>query len=204
MRSALLSGLAALLLPATAAAGDHAALVAQLRAGGLVVFLRHAETGPAHPDTANAVIGACETQRNLNEAGRAQAVALGDAFRALSIPVGTVLASPFCRTMETAVLAFGDATPHEGLALPRHLDPAAHARLGEALRALLPATPPRGGNLLLVGHSYHLIAAGGPRLEPQGAAAVLRPEGGGRFTLLGEIPPAAWTRLAQPQLTERQ
>ena len=196
MRHAL--ALLALLLPGTALA-EEAGLLGALRAGGLVVFLRHAETGPANPDSANAVIGDCATQRNLNEAGRAQADEIGQAFRALAIPVGRVLASPFCRTMETATLAFGRVEPAPGLALERHLDAAAHARMGEALRALIPDAPPPGGNLVLVGHSYHLIHAGGPRLEPQGAAAVLRPEGGGRFTLLGQVAPDGWLRLAPPE-----
>ena len=189
--------LLALLLPGTAVA--EAGLLGALRAGGLVVFLRHAETGSASPDSASAVIGDCATQRNLNAAGRAQAAEIGEAFQALAIPVGQVLASPFCRTLETATLAFGRFEPAPGLALERHLDAVAQARMGEALRALIPDAAPPRGNLVLVGHSYHLIHAGGPRLEPQGAAAVLRPEGGGRFTLLGQVPPDGWRYLLPPE-----
>ena len=167
-----------------------------LRGGGLVLFLRHADTGYPWPDQARAGIGDCDTQRDLNEAGREQARAIGAAVRAASVPVATVLASPFCRTMETATLAFGRATPEPALALPRHTgDAAAHRAMGDAFRALIPHLPAPGGNLVLVGHSYHVLAATGVRLEPQGAALVLRPEGPGRFAVLGVIRPDGWRQL---------
>ena len=185
-----------LVLLAAPAAADT---LGALRAGGLVVFLRHAETGPPHPDSATAVIGDCDTQRGLNETGRAQARAIGEAIRDLRIPIAEVRASPFCRTMETAVLAFGDAVPDFSLALPRELDARAHAGMGEALRALA-AAPPTRGNLVLVGHSYHMINAGGPRPDPQGAAVVLRPDGAGGFTTLALIPPDGWPALARRDL----
>jgi len=173
-------------------------LVEALRAGGLVIFLRHTETGPPHPDSANAILGDCETQRLLNAEGRAQAVAIGQAMRSLAVPVAAVLASPFCRTMETATLAFGTAIPEPALSLPRHLDAASHAAMGAALLRLVAGHPPgSAGNLVLVGHSYHLINAGGPRPEPQGAAAVLRPDGQGGFVTLALLAPRDWKRLAQ-------
>ncbi len=171
-------------------------LLSALRGGGLVIFLRHAETGSSAPDQANAVLGDCATQRNLDEAGRAQSVAIGAAFRELGIPVSRVLASPFCRTLETAALAFGGAEPELGLSLPRHVDAAAHRRMGDSLRALLPE-PGFAGNWVLVGHSYHIMGAGGPAPRPQGAAVVLRPEGQGRFAVLGMVPPDGWAGLAR-------
>lgn len=169
-----------------------------LRAGGLVIFLRHAETGPPSPDSATAVLGECGTQRLLNDEGRGQAVAIGHAVRSLGVPVGRVLASPFCRTMETAVLAFGAASPEPALSLPRHLDAASHAAMGAALLRLIASEPPRAGeNLVLVGHSYHLMNAGGPRPDPQGAAAVLRPDGRGGFTTIALLAPPDWMSMAR-------
>ena len=52
----------------------------------------------------------CAHQRNLTDGGRADARAIGAAIRSLGIPIGEVLASPFCRTRETAELIFGRAT----------------------------------------------------------------------------------------------
>jgi hypothetical protein len=189
--------LLALLLAALAAAPParaEPALFAALREGGLVIFLRHAETGSSAPDQANAVLGDCATQRNLDEAGRAQSVAIGAAFRDLGIPVSRVLSSPFCRALETAALAFGGAEPELGLSLPRHVDAAAHRAMGDSLRTLLPE-PGFAGNWVMVGHSYHIMGAGGPAPRPQGAAVILRPEGDGRFTVLGMVPPDGWPAL---------
>jgi len=174
-------------------------LLAALRGGGLVIFLRHAETGSAAPDQASAVLGDCATQRNLDAQGRAQSVAIGASFRDLGIPVSRVLASPFCRTLETAALAFGHVEPELALVLPRHVDAAAHRAMGEALRALMPE-PGFAGNWVMVGHSYHIMAAGGPPPQPQGAAVILRPEGGGNFTVLALIPPDGWEGLARLRL----
>jgi len=189
--------LSMLFLPGTAAADAN--LLTTLRAGGLIIFLRHAETGSAAPDQAGAVLGDCATQRNLDATGRAQAAEIGSAFRDLGISVTRVLASPFCRTMETAALAFGAAEPEPALALPRHVDAAAHVVMGAALRGLLPDSP-LFGNWVMVGHSYHMIAAGGPPPRPQGAAIILRPDGGGRFTVLATIPPDGWSTLERMRL----
>lgn len=201
MKHIFLFSLIALLgaLPARA----DTALVEALREGGLVIFLRHTETGPPHPDSAHAILGDCETQRLLNAEGRAQAVAIGQAMRSLGVPVAQVLASPFCRTIETASLAFGAAIPELALSLPRHLDAASHAAMGAALLRLVAGHPPGSeGNLVLVGHSYHLINAGGPRPDPQGAAAVLRPDGQGGFVTLALLAPADWEALARRRLAD--
>lgn len=192
-----------LLMAVAMPAHAGSSLTDTLRAGGLVIFLRHTETGPPHPDSAAVVLGDCGTQRLLNEEGRAQAVAIGEAFRSLGVPTSRVLASPFCRTIETAVLAFGTATPEAALALPRHLDAASHAAMGAALLRLIESAPPAAGeNLILVGHSYHLMNAGGPRPEPQGAAAVLRRDGRGGFVTLALLAPQDWAWLVSHRTDE--
>src|SRR5215212_8100353 len=82
------------------------ALADALRKGGYVVFFRHAATDFSHEDTDTQNLRNCLTQRNLTAAGRADARMIGRAFRSLRIPVGPVLASRYCRTRETARLAF--------------------------------------------------------------------------------------------------
>jgi hypothetical protein len=80
-----------------------------LREGGIVLF-RHA-LAPGGGDPQGMRLGDCATQRNLSAEGRAQAARIGQAFRERGIAVGAVLASGWCRTMETADLAFpGRAT----------------------------------------------------------------------------------------------
>jgi hypothetical protein len=88
--------------------------VAELRRGGYVIAFRHAATDFSMSDTAREYAD-CAHQRNLSAAGRRQARAIGGAFRALGIPLGAVIASPYCRTLDTARLAFGHASPSADL-----------------------------------------------------------------------------------------
>src|SRR6185436_10063318 len=80
------------------------ALVAALTRGGYVIYFRHADTGPAYSEQ-GVDLKRCETQRNLNDDGREEATLIGAQFRALKIPVGEVLASEFCRCVDTANIA---------------------------------------------------------------------------------------------------
>lgn len=66
-----------------------------------VVLLRHA-LAPGTGDPANFQLGDCATQRNLSEAGRQQAMAIGQAFRQQGVTVDRVLSSQWCRCLETA------------------------------------------------------------------------------------------------------
>ena len=72
----------------------------------------------------------------LADRGRAEARALGEHVQCLRIPIDEVLASPFCRTMETARLAFGKATAtNEVRGEP--VDAARHAALERRLSSLV-------------------------------------------------------------------
>ena len=76
------------------------------RQGG-VVLIRHTRTEAGIGDPPGFRLGQCSTQRNLSEAGRAEARAIGDWFRQHRLPVSTVLSSQWCRCQDTARLAFG-------------------------------------------------------------------------------------------------
>ncbi|MGK7870453.1 histidine phosphatase family protein [Falsiroseomonas sp. E2-1-a20] len=90
---------------ATAQGAEAAALIRALREGGVVVVLRHAITDRRQVDRGD--LSDRAAQRNLSDAGRAQARALGRAMAALGVPLGEVLASPVFRARDTAELAFG-------------------------------------------------------------------------------------------------
>jgi phosphohistidine phosphatase SixA len=193
--------LAGLLLVLTAACGAvdepetvrplvGAELVDALRDGGHVLYLRHAETPEDGTDQPGS-LGDCSRQRLLNDAGRADAVALGEAVRALEVPVGEVLASPYCRTVETAELAFGEAVTEAGLVTPT---PETRGRTTTALRRLLRTEPEDGENTVLVGHltNLRLLSTASP---DEGGTVVLRPDGEG-FVLVGSVPPQGWQELA--------
>lgn len=79
---------------------------ALLREGGQVVLLAHGRA-PGAGDPANFDLENCRTQRNLSDAGRQQARRLGALFAARAAPIEAVYASRYCRTEETARLAFG-------------------------------------------------------------------------------------------------
>lgn len=92
-----------MLLTMPDARADDAAWQA-LENGGIVLF-RHA-LAPGTGDPANFTLGDCSTQRNLNDQGRADSRAIGQAFQDKGIKVGRVLTSQWCRCVETAELAF--------------------------------------------------------------------------------------------------
>jgi phosphohistidine phosphatase SixA len=185
---------AALAAAAATPSGELAgqALVDALRRGGYVIYFRHAATDRGGVDS---VEWPRERQRNLSEAGRADAEAIGRAFRALGIPVGRVLASPFYRTMDTAQLAFGrfEVAP-ELLGLLS--DDAGRAERAAAARRLLGTPPEPGLNTVLVAHQSNLQDATGVSL-PEGGAAVVQPLGSGAFRLVARPTPADWTALAR-------
>lgn len=83
---------------------SEAAAWAALGQGGIVLF-RHANA-PGGGDPVGMRIDDCITQRNLDEAGRAQARRIGEAFRSRGIEIGAVLTSQWCRARDTAELAF--------------------------------------------------------------------------------------------------
>jgi hypothetical protein len=98
-------------MPYSPAKASEEAAWAALRQGGIALF-RHANA-PGGGDPSGMRIGDCASQRNLDEAGRKQARRIGEAFRSRGIPVGRVLTSQWCRTRETADLAFPGITQDE-------------------------------------------------------------------------------------------
>ena len=77
-----------------------------LAAGGCAVLLRHAQTVAGLGDPPGFRLDDCSTQRNLSEAGRAEARRFGAEFARRGIDVDEVLSSAWCRCLDTARLAF--------------------------------------------------------------------------------------------------
>lgn len=112
-RRAALMLLAASTWPVVSYAEDADA--ALLRAGGCVLMLRHASTVPGVGDPPEFQLGVCSTQRNLSADGQAEARRIGAWFRRHQLEPRAVLASVWCRCIETAQLAFGRHTPWPAL-----------------------------------------------------------------------------------------
>jgi len=84
-------------------AEGQAGLWAALKTSNSLVLLRHA-TAPGMGDPEYFDAEDCSTQRNLSDAGRKQATAIGELFRVHGIENARVLSSQWCRCLETATL----------------------------------------------------------------------------------------------------
>ncbi|RZL95547.1 MAG: histidine phosphatase family protein [Variovorax sp.] len=83
----------------------------RLRAGQCAVLWRHAQTTQGVGDPPGFRLEQCSTQRNLSDAGRAQARAAGEWFRSRGLAPRAVRTSAWCRCKDTAELAFGTHVP---------------------------------------------------------------------------------------------
>jgi phosphohistidine phosphatase SixA len=174
---------------ATATQLTPAETVALLRGGGYILYFRHAATDFTQNDAQMTSFEDCTTQRNLTDRGREEARKIGAAIRALRIPIGTVRASPYCRTVETATLAFGRAETTQGVrGWPAQPDnPERYA----ALRDLLGQRPARGVNDVIVSHGNPFVALAGPPYLAEGEAAVVAPGNDG-FRVVARIKVDEW------------
>jgi broad specificity phosphatase PhoE len=181
------------------AAADDAAVVNALRAGGLVIAVRHGATFPDQADTDPFNFDNIAAQRNLNDKGKALAKAFRDALRAAAIPVGKVYTSKFNRAFETAVIAgFKDiektADLTEGGLV---VSPNENNRRAEAFRKLLGVAPAAGTNTILVTHKPNIVDALGKDWfdVKEGEASIFRPGSGG-YKLVARVQMDEWPRLA--------
>lgn len=169
------------------------ALVSALRGGGYVLYLRHTSTDFGENDERMTDYQDCAKQRNLTDQGRAEARAIAAALRELRIPIDQVLASPYCRTMETGRLVFGNATATSavrgGPARPDSPDRYAD------LRRILATKPARGSNTAIASHGNPFAAVAGPPYLAEGEMAVIQPLGGNDFRIVARIPKDAWAPL---------
>lgn len=167
-------------------ADPTAALLADLRQGGYVIYLRHAETDTT-PEPVVRNLADCAWQRNLNAQGQAQADAIGARLRALSIPTGQVEASPFCRTRQTAERIFGrPVTINADLYYHASQSPEQVVATDVKLKARFVQRPSGGGNLVLVGHAPNMRDVSGVELA-EGHGAIVKPNGDGTFRVVGRL-----------------
>jgi virginiamycin B lyase len=177
--------------------GASAPLVERLRGGDYVLAFRHAATDFSTTDTTRDPRD-CSRQRNLNAEGRRQARSIGRALRRLAIPVGRVLASPFCRTRDTASLAFGRFRASRALLSAEFFpDADADERQPARLRRLLAARPRPRTNTILVSHAFAIGDATGLSLA-EGEAVIVAPGRGARgFEVVSRVEAEGWARLGR-------
>lgn len=170
------------------ASADSDEAWAALAKGGHVALIRHGNAPPGYGgDPPGFRIDDCKTQRNLDDQGRGEARALGEAFRTHGVRVDRILSSPWCRCLETArLMAVG---PVESTwALVPDVDPNVSVRLSELKKMVAAWRGP--GTLVLVTHAFTVRALLG-FLPTQGETVVLRPapESAATGHLVGLIAP---------------
>lgn len=187
-RPQLVLALLALLLPLAvvtappAAAQDDWALLSE---AGAIVLFRHARA-PGSGDPVGFDLDDCTTQRNLDAAGRAEARAIGEAFRSRGIAVGAVRSSQWCRAVETAQLAFpGRVQPDPAFNSFFANSAAEPQTTARAIGVLSAWTGP--GVLVVVSHQVNITALTGV-VAGEGAGVIIKMRDG-RPVVTGRLPP---------------
>ena len=170
-----------------------------LRAGDLVMVVRHGATFPDQADTDPTNFDNIAAQRNLNDKGKALAKAFGDAIRQAGIPVGKVYTSKFNRAYETAVIAgFKDIEKTTDLTEGGLIvSPNENNRRADAFRKMI-ATPPKAHTVtILITHQPNIVAALGKDWfdTKEGEASIFRPADGG-YKLVARVQMDEWPRIA--------
>jgi phosphohistidine phosphatase SixA len=194
-------GLSAMLgaaIPVQAAA-DGKDIAQALRAGGLVIVVRHGATFPDQADTDPLNFENVAAQRNLNDKGKALAKSFGDSLRQVGIPVGKVYTSKYNRAYETAVIAgfqniekTADLT-EGGLVV----SPNEGNRRIEAFHKMLGTAPMAGTNTILITHKPNIVDALGKDWfdVKEGEASIFRPENAS-YKLVARVQMDEWFGIA--------
>ena len=138
----------------------NGSLLNSLRKGGFIFYARHGEA-TVGSDLPYFSFQDCFTQRNLSENGRWQAIYYGEILRYLQIPIQSLVStSPFCRTIETAQLAFGSGNVqvnpfwYEIYRLGGYLPSSDKQIILNNFKSVLETMPEEGKNKVIVAHSF--------------------------------------------------
>lgn len=171
--------------------------VQSLRAGGLVVYMRHGATDARYPDQIPVQLDSCASQRPLTADGRAQLDKIKAYVAQLKIPYSKVISSPFCRAVESAQRVFSvplevDPTLRYTAAMPEAEKAPAVART----RAWISRKVEEPGlNRIVVAHGPN-IAEIMDYLPPETTLVIFRPLGEeAGFEYLASIEPHHWPVL---------
>jgi phosphohistidine phosphatase SixA len=190
---------ASLTMTASAARADDKDVAQALRAGGLVLVVRHGATFPDQADTDPLNFDNIAAQRNLNDKGKALAKAFGDALRQAGVPVGKVYTSKYNRAYETAVIA-GFANIEKTADITEGglvVSPNENNRRAEAFRKMLAVAPANRTNTILITHQPNIVAALGKDWfdVKEGETSIFRPVDGS-YKLVARIQMDEWPRIA--------
>lgn len=164
--------------PGYAAERSLETALADLRAGGLVILMRHANAPEGQAGSVGMTAG-CDFAdgRGLDAKGFFQARFIGEFLKEEKVPIARVLTSNACRAFDTARLVAAGAPVEAAPALKstdRSLIDALKSTVGADL-----AGAAKGANILLVSHSnvVPLFADWGAEVEiPSGVILIVDPK----------------------------
>jgi 8-oxo-(d)GTP phosphatase len=175
-----------LVTASTPLAAGAVEMLADLSEPGTLLLLRHA-LAPGTGDPPGFVFGDCSTQRNLSDAGREQARALGERLRQAGIVQARIYSSRWCRCMETAeLLDLGPVQPLPALDsfFQDRSQGAARTQVARNFLDELPAGPP----VILVTHQVNITGLTGQfTASGSGVLARVPAPGDGDLELLGVL-----------------
>lgn len=164
---------------------------ASLKRGGHLLVMRHAATDHSQKDLDRSLTPDCTRQRDLSAQGIRAAKAIGAALEKLNIPVSAVYSSPYCRTTNTAALAFGDYAVDEKLQFSISKSREESEDLARHLATMLKEKNPGDSNVAFVTHTSNIRDATGVWPKPEGTILVFEPDGS-ILRYKGMIKPADW------------
>jgi hypothetical protein len=177
------------------------ALVAALRQGGLILWMRHGarDDRPGDVSDQQAAAHNCAEQSQLTSAGEAQARAVGAGMRSWGLPIVAVRTARLCRTEATGrLLGIGPVTDDAGLdEVSTWTDRGGAAGYQQAVWSILSTPPPAGQNLIAVTSNLTMPNPRPAMLANLGPAEVVvfRPHPGGAPELLARVGHGAWPAL---------
>ncbi len=154
-------------------------------APGAVLLMRHA-TAPGTGDPPTMRLGDCATQRNLSDAGRAEARAIGARLSAAGIGFDRILTSEWCRTTQTAdLLGLGPVTPFPPANSFFSDRSEADRQTAEVLAYI--AALPEGERVLIVTHQVNITALTG--IVPRSGEIVITRRTGAGLEVVDRLAP---------------
>ncbi len=114
LKASVMAGVVACTMASTTVQASD--LSDKLQSPEYVLLMRHTRA-PGNGDPANYTLDDCNTQRNLSDEGRKQAVAVGKWLKKQGLQTANVQSSAWCRCKDTAeLLNFGPVTVEPALA----------------------------------------------------------------------------------------
>lgn len=158
-----------------------------LKEGGKVVLVRHAAIDKefASPFTLDET---CFSERNLNELGQEQAKQINKSFKANNVKIEKVFSSPYCRTKETAELAFGSFQVKPELHLTKAITADKAAYYIQRTRDFIGNYQPKleQSNLILVTHRPNILELSNVNTQPADMV-LLEPLGDGLYDVIAHL-----------------